>query len=168
MHLARREECRAPRGAGEPVSMSAWCPRCQAPVRSGGPGCWALPGISRRASLRSISVSTPPNGAQNITKDAYLKRAQSLLGGEPGGNMLAATRANGDILRYNARTNEFAVGAAEGTIRTCSARPMAWSTGSNRYHDAERTIRVPLLRIPDTGRTAPGNLRGVLRLFLGG
>lgn len=28
------------------------------------------------------------------------------------------TRANGDILRYNTRTNEFAVGAQDGTIRT--------------------------------------------------
>jgi len=57
-------------------------------------------------------------GAGNITKDAYLKRAGDLLGREPGGNILGAARANGDILRYNIRTNEFAVGTAEGTIRT--------------------------------------------------
>ena len=57
-------------------------------------------------------------GAGNITKAGYLRRAQSLLGKKPGGNILGHTRANGDILRYNTRTNEFAVGASDGTIRT--------------------------------------------------
>jgi RHS repeat-associated protein len=57
-------------------------------------------------------------GAGNITKDAYLKRAGDLLGREPGGQILGHTRTNGDILRYNTRTNEFAVGAQDGTIRT--------------------------------------------------
>lgn len=57
-------------------------------------------------------------GAGNITQAGYLKRAQSLLGSEVGGDIAGAARANGDILRYNMRTNEFAVGAADGTIRT--------------------------------------------------
>jgi hypothetical protein len=57
-------------------------------------------------------------GAGNITKQGYLKRAQDLLSRQPGGDILGHTRAGGDILRYNARTNEFAVGAADGTIRT--------------------------------------------------
>jgi pyocin large subunit-like protein len=57
-------------------------------------------------------------GAGNITKEAYLKRAQDLLSRKTGDNILGAVRSNGDILRYNARTNEFAVGTAEGVIRT--------------------------------------------------
>jgi hypothetical protein len=57
-------------------------------------------------------------GAGNITKTGYLKRAQSLLGRDTGGDILGHVRANGDVLRYNAATNEFAAGAADGTIRT--------------------------------------------------
>src|SRR5690606_29285829 len=53
-------------------------------------------------------------GAGNITKQGYLKRAQDLLSRQPGGDILGHTRQGGDILRYNARTNEFAVGAADG------------------------------------------------------
>ncbi|MBE7447998.1 MAG: hypothetical protein HS111_03655 [Kofleriaceae bacterium] len=63
-------------------------------------------------------------GAGNITKTGYLKRAQNLLGRDVGGDILGAVRKNGDVLRYNARTNEFAVGAADGTIRTLF-RPQA-------------------------------------------
>ena len=51
-------------------------------------------------------------------------RAQNLLGRDVGGDILGAVRKNGDALRYNARTNEFAVGAADGTIRTLF-RPQA-------------------------------------------
>ena len=57
-------------------------------------------------------------GAGNITKTGYLKRAQNLLGRDVGGDILGAVRKSGDVLKYNARTNEFAVGAADGTIRT--------------------------------------------------
>jgi pyocin large subunit-like protein len=57
-------------------------------------------------------------GAGNITKTSYLKRAQELLGRDIGGEILSHVLANGDVLRYNTRTNEFAVGAADGTIRT--------------------------------------------------
>lgn len=57
-------------------------------------------------------------GAGNITKPGYLKRAQSLLGRDTGGDILGHVRPNGDVLRYNAATNEFASGAADGTIRT--------------------------------------------------
>ena len=57
-------------------------------------------------------------GAGNITQTGYLKRAQDLLSREVGGDILGATRSGGDILRYNVRTNEFAVGAADGTIHT--------------------------------------------------
>lgn len=57
-------------------------------------------------------------GAGNITEAGYLKRAQNLLDRQVGGDIQGATRANGDILRYNVRTNEFAVGTAEGGIRT--------------------------------------------------
>ncbi len=34
------------------------------------------------------------------------------------GEIRGLVRSNGDVLRYNTRTNEFAVGAADGTIRT--------------------------------------------------
>jgi RHS repeat-associated protein len=57
-------------------------------------------------------------GAGNVTKTAYLKRAQSLLSRAPGGDILGHVRANGDVLRYNVRTNEFVVGTAQGQIRT--------------------------------------------------
>jgi pyocin large subunit-like protein len=57
-------------------------------------------------------------GAGNITKTGYLKRAQNLLGRDVGGDILGAVRKSGDVLRYNMRTNEFAVGAADGTIKT--------------------------------------------------
>jgi len=57
-------------------------------------------------------------GVGNITKDGYVRRAQTLLSSTPGGNILGRTRTNGDIVRYNRRTNEFAVGASDGTIRT--------------------------------------------------
>jgi len=57
-------------------------------------------------------------GSGNITKGGYLTRARQLLSKEPGGDILHHVRSNGDILRYNARTNEFAVAAKNGTIRT--------------------------------------------------
>jgi hypothetical protein len=57
-------------------------------------------------------------GAGNITKSGYLGRARSLLGSKPDGNILGHTRSNGDILRFNSRTGEFASGASDGTIRT--------------------------------------------------
>jgi hypothetical protein len=41
-----------------------------------------------------------------------------LLSRPVGGEILGAMRPGGDMLRYNVRTNEFAVGAADGTIRT--------------------------------------------------
>jgi RHS repeat-associated protein len=57
-------------------------------------------------------------GAEGITKAGYLRRAQTLLGRNAGGDILGHVRSNGDVLRYNQRTNEFAVGTADGTIRT--------------------------------------------------
>jgi RHS repeat-associated protein len=57
-------------------------------------------------------------GAGNITKGGYLTRARQILSRDAGGSIRGFTRANGDVVRYNARTNEFAVGAADGTIRT--------------------------------------------------
>ncbi len=60
----------------------------------------------------------PEWGAGNITPGGYLRRAETLLNRPPGGNILSYTGPNGDILRYNTRTNEFAVGSADGFIRT--------------------------------------------------
>jgi pyocin large subunit-like protein len=57
-------------------------------------------------------------GAGNITKEAYAKRAQSLLGSEVGGDVLGFTSKNGFRFRYNARTNEFATAKPDGTIET--------------------------------------------------
>ncbi len=54
----------------------------------------------------------------NITKEAYLKRARSLLSAPEGGDILGHTRPNGDVLRYNHRTNELAIARADGTIKT--------------------------------------------------
>ncbi|HEV8546461.1 MAG TPA: polymorphic toxin-type HINT domain-containing protein, partial [Candidatus Limnocylindrales bacterium] len=52
------------------------------------------------------------------TKEAYLARARSLLSSQPGGTVEGFIRTNGDVLRYNRFTNEFAVASANGTIRT--------------------------------------------------
>ncbi len=57
-------------------------------------------------------------GAPRLTQREYLKRARALLEQDVGGPILGAVRANGDVLRYNVESNEFAVGAANGTIRT--------------------------------------------------
>lgn len=54
----------------------------------------------------------------SITRDTYLKGARTLLGRDIGGEIQGAVRPNGDVLRYNSRTNEFAVGRSDGTIRT--------------------------------------------------
>jgi pyocin large subunit-like protein len=53
-----------------------------------------------------------------ISEAEYLSRARQLLKANPGGDILGHVRANGDILRYNVATNEFASQTAEGTIRT--------------------------------------------------
>jgi hypothetical protein len=49
---------------------------------------------------------------------AYLRQASDLLSFPPGGSILQKVRPNGDILRYNTATNEFASMASDGTIRT--------------------------------------------------
>ena len=48
----------------------------------------------------------------------YLRRASNLLSSPSGGSILEKVRPNGDILRYNTATNEFAAMASSGTIRT--------------------------------------------------
>jgi len=53
-----------------------------------------------------------------IGQDAYLARARSMLSSDPGGNLWGFVRSNGDVIRYNVRTNEFAVGSSSGVIRT--------------------------------------------------
>lgn len=54
-----------------------------------------------------------------ISQDGYLMKARSLLSTDVGGDILGGIRkTNGDLLRYNVVTNEFAVGTADGTIRT--------------------------------------------------
>jgi hypothetical protein len=53
-----------------------------------------------------------------IGEDSYLARARSMLSSDPGGDLLGSVRANGDVLRFNVRTGEFAVGSSDGVIRT--------------------------------------------------
>jgi pyocin large subunit-like protein len=52
------------------------------------------------------------------SESQYLQGARSLLNSEPGGDILGAVRSNGDVLRYNTATNEFAAGTSDGVIRT--------------------------------------------------
>ncbi len=82
-----------------------------------GPGKWRPTSFKPGERDNHSNKHAGEWGAGNITKDAYLKRAQSIIGREPGGESLGHTRANGGILRYNRRTNEFAVGAQDGTSR---------------------------------------------------
>ncbi len=49
---------------------------------------------------------------------AYERAAGRFLTGRPERGVLQATRRNGDIVRYNPRTNEFGVVKPDGTIRT--------------------------------------------------
>ena len=53
----------------------------------------------------------------NISKEQYLQGANELIN-STSDDILTKTRANGDIIYYNPRTNEFAVRSADGYIRT--------------------------------------------------
>ncbi len=53
-----------------------------------------------------------------FNQDAYLKRARNLLHQNIGEEIVGHIRSNGDLVRYNVKTNEFAVGTSEGIIRT--------------------------------------------------
>jgi len=57
-------------------------------------------------------------GLGNVTRGGYLTRARQLLNSPIGRDIDGFVRRNGDVVRYNIRTNEFAVGARDGTIRT--------------------------------------------------
>ena len=83
-----------------------------------GAGKWAANGFKAGQLDAHFAKHAGEWGAGNITKSGYLNRAMDLLRREPGGGILGHTRVNGDILRYNSRTNEFAIGAKDGTIRT--------------------------------------------------
>jgi len=83
---------------------------------------------ARWPELLSYSESTgrgyePESTKQGVDQDAG-RTADWRAVRDVGGDILGAVRKNGDVLRYNARTNEFAVGAADGTIRTLF-RPQA-------------------------------------------
>jgi pyocin large subunit-like protein len=53
-----------------------------------------------------------------MMQQQYVGGARQLLSVPVGGNILKKTRANGDVLPYNAATNEFGAMAGDGTIRT--------------------------------------------------
>jgi RHS repeat-associated protein len=76
-------------------------------------------------------------GAGNITKAAYLKRASTLLDSDIGGDIYGFVRKNGDILRYNRRTNEFAAQTADGRIKTLF-RP---KDGLNYWLDQTKPVK---------------------------
>ena len=79
---------------------------------------YAAQGFAKGQLDRHFAKHAAEWGAGNITKTGYLNRAQQLLGQDVGRDILGHVRANGDVLRYNVRTNEFAAGTADGTIRT--------------------------------------------------
>lgn len=54
----------------------------------------------------------------NLAQSGYPAKARELLNATPGGAIQGFVRSNGDVLRYNIQTNEFAVRSADGTIRT--------------------------------------------------
>src|SRR5262249_8851079 len=139
----RRSRCSWARGRQQPASMerlpSNWqrCSesslRLERSMRQSSSGSLTWPawgpskplrplkerGLSPRGELeRHFGKHAKEWGAEQIGQEEYLRRARELLNSRPDGEILGATRANGDILRYNMRTNELAVGTAEGGIRT--------------------------------------------------
>jgi pyocin large subunit-like protein len=70
-------------------------------------------------------------GAGNITKEAYRKRAISILNSPIGGDIMGFTDKEGYRFRYNKKTNEFATGKPDGTVETLF-RP---SNGLSYYED---------------------------------
>ena len=77
-------------------------------------GDWAPTAFHAEELDKHFAKHAAEWGAGNITRGTYLNPARSLLSKQSGGDILEHTRANGDVLRYNARTNEFAVGTADG------------------------------------------------------
>lgn len=121
----------APRGGDEAAtarrdagSVVAGLPAPAAPKTNAGPAAepskpaWRPTNFRPGELDRHFKKHGREWGAERLTRDDYLERARSLLAREPGGEILGHTRANGDILRYNRKTNEFAVAARDGTIRT--------------------------------------------------
>lgn len=52
------------------------------------------------------------------TAAAYQRQASRFLTGSPGKSVLQKTRANGDVVRYNPKTDQFGVIAKNGNLRT--------------------------------------------------
>ena len=63
-------------------------------------------------------ISTNMNGGGTLSKDEYISKARELLNKKPDGSILEHIKNNGDIRRYNMRTNEFVSARKDGTIRT--------------------------------------------------
>src|SRR5262249_24311538 len=53
-----------------------------------------------------------------LTVDEYETRADAFVGGPLGAHTLHAVRVNGDIVRYNTQTQEYAALAGDGFIKT--------------------------------------------------
>lgn len=70
-----------------------------------------------------------------MSQKAYLRRAQRHLTGPPGPNVQQYYRPNGDLVRYNARTNEYGIVTPDGTIRTLfrPAPGSKWADGQEYF-----------------------------------
>ncbi len=67
----------------------------------------------------------------NITKDDYLKLANEFIDSS-GKNVLSRTASNGDILKFNTKTNEFSIVTKDGVIRTYhKLNPQIHGKGTN-------------------------------------
>jgi hypothetical protein len=81
----------------------------------------AIPGGFRSKALLDYHYNkhvTKLGEFGNITKEQYLERAKKLTESKPGGNILMKIRPNGDKIYYNKVTNELAVKASDGNIKT--------------------------------------------------
>ncbi|MDU1937864.1 hypothetical protein [Clostridium sp.] len=67
----------------------------------------------------------------NITKDDYLKLANEFIDSS-GKNILSRTASNGDILKFNNKTNEFSIVTKDGVVRTYhKLNPQIHGKGTN-------------------------------------
>ncbi len=67
----------------------------------------------------------------NITKDDYLKLANEFIDSS-GKNVLSRTASNGDILKFNNKTNEFSIVTKDGVVRTYhKLNPQIHGKGTN-------------------------------------
>jgi hypothetical protein len=76
--------------------------------------------VLRFASVALRTSHFVKHGAKfgSKTAAAYERAASSFLAGKPRPGVMQGIRSNGDVVRYNPKTNEFAIKTKDGTIRT--------------------------------------------------